>query len=136
MEVNYTNVSNNRVNMHKYPSVCTYKKRTPKRLPRLDPLQARSGPSGDRHRHPSLRRCNQDEEKRRKRVSFCHAVDFLFCSMRGTLRSFDSLHFARYPLRGFERDATSNSMLLFPLFFLLIPKTGPSCLLIGFRWNL
>ncbi|CAL9058965.1 unnamed protein product [Musa banksii] len=56
--------------------------------------------------------------------------------MRGTLRSFDSLHFDRYPLRGFERDAISNSMLLFPLFLLLIPKSGPSCLHIGFRWNL
>ncbi|RZR84111.1 hypothetical protein BHM03_00010882 [Ensete ventricosum] len=96
-------------------------------------LQARRGPSGDRHRHPPLRRCNQ-EEKRRKRVSFCHARDFLFCSMRGTLLSVDPLHFARCALRGFERDATSNSMLLFPLFLLLIPKSGPSCLHIGFGW--
>ncbi|CAL9121613.1 unnamed protein product [Musa acuminata var. zebrina] len=133
--------------MHKYPSFCTYMKRTPKWLPHrvksprsapstLLRLQARSDPSGDRHRHPSLRRCNQEEEKRRKRVSFCHARDFLFFSMRGTLRSFDSLHFDRYPLRGFERDAISNSMLLFPLFLLLIPKSGPPCLHIAFRWNL
>ncbi|CAL9179713.1 unnamed protein product [Musa hybrid cultivar] len=133
--------------MHKYPSFCTCKKHTPKRLPHrvksprsapstLLRLQARSGPSGDRHHHPSLRRCNPEEEKRRKKVPFCHARDFLFFSMRGTLRSFDSLHFDRCPLRGFERDATSNSMLLFPLFLLLIPKSGPSCLHIDFRWNL